>query len=233
MDRSEVRADDEQLLRLRAQNVELLKEIALLRASSNGTPAEVTSPRDLELLHALGTALTHAAPSDLGAPGSGHTANTRSTSRPVAAPSHPCPWHTPSRRPAVPHPRPDHRSVVSVPVTHQDAVVWHAPRYLCQRLEARSPCRTLGPVSPHWCQRRVSAPRVSAACQRIEAVSPCDTPGALPQPPGQGQVLAESQLAGRLSARPPWAPHQRPPRGARPRPARRPAAARSLASAAT
>ena len=44
VDGSEIRADEE-LLRLRAQNVELQKELALLRADRKPPPAAVTNPR--------------------------------------------------------------------------------------------------------------------------------------------------------------------------------------------
>ena len=59
MDVSEIRADEDELLRLRVQNVELRKEIALLRADQKPTSAEVTNPRAEQHLHALEIALTH------------------------------------------------------------------------------------------------------------------------------------------------------------------------------
>ena len=59
VDGSEMRADEEELLRLRAQNVELQKEVALLRADGNRTPTEVPHARIDQHLHALETALTH------------------------------------------------------------------------------------------------------------------------------------------------------------------------------
>ena len=58
VDGSEIRADEE-LLRLRAQNVELQKELALLRADRKPPPAEATNPRAEQHLHALEIALTH------------------------------------------------------------------------------------------------------------------------------------------------------------------------------